>query len=151
KEQTMTTTDEAVAEVDEQAVEALAGRLFQMGLSTFEYFTVYLGDRLGYYRALAEGSATSTELASRTGTNERYGGEWLEQQAVAGLIDVAGTETAPAARRFSLAPAAALVFVERDSPAYLAPLARIGGSLALVLPALLEAFRSGGGVNWADY
>jgi 2-polyprenyl-3-methyl-5-hydroxy-6-metoxy-1,4-benzoquinol methylase len=151
KEQMMTTAEQAASEIDEQAVEALAGRLFQMGLGAFEYFTVYLGDRLGYYRALAGEAATPAELAARTGTNERYAREWLEQQAVAGLIDVAGSDSVPAARRYSLSPAAALVFVDRGSPAYLAPLSRYGGSLSLVLPALLEAFRTGGGVSWADY
>jgi hypothetical protein len=33
---------------------------------------VVLGDRLGLYRALAAGPATSSELAQRTGTDARY-------------------------------------------------------------------------------
>ncbi len=37
-----------------------------------------VGDRLGLYRALADGGpATSAELARRTGTHERYIREWL--------------------------------------------------------------------------
>ena len=31
---------------------------------------------------------TSSELAARTGVHERYAREWLEQQAVTGLVDV---------------------------------------------------------------
>jgi hypothetical protein len=38
-----------------------------------EVASVYLGDRLGLYRALADGGpATTQELADRTGTHERY-------------------------------------------------------------------------------
>ena len=48
---------------------------------------IYLGDRLGWYRALAdEGPLTAAELAHRTGTVERYAREWLEQQSVSGNV-----------------------------------------------------------------
>lgn len=58
---------------------ALADRLFHDMIGALELFTVYLGERLGLYRALAmEGPATSAELAGRTGTTERYVREWLE-------------------------------------------------------------------------
>ena len=52
---------------------ALAGRLFRDMTGALELLTVYLGERLGLYQALhAGGSATSPELAARTGTVERY-------------------------------------------------------------------------------
>ncbi len=51
----------------------LAQRLFRSAIATLDLYAVYLGDRLGLYRALAEGGlATSGELARRTGANERY-------------------------------------------------------------------------------
>ncbi|MDQ3648608.1 MAG: hypothetical protein M3433_08530 [Actinomycetota bacterium] len=63
-------------------------RLFQATLGAWDILTVYLGDRLGLYRALAEaGSLTSGELAAATGTHERYVREWLEQQAANGVLD----------------------------------------------------------------
>ena len=62
---------------------ALADRLFRDAAGALELYTIYLGDRLGLYRALHEdGPATSGELAARTGTNERYVREWLEHHAV---------------------------------------------------------------------
>src|SRR4051812_4636443 len=82
------TTDDAA---DPAPVDALADRILNSGVAAFEMFSIYLGDRLGWYRSLAaDGPATATELANRTGTTERYAREWLEQQAVAGLIDVDG-------------------------------------------------------------
>ena len=63
----------------------LAGRLMAAALGALDTQTVYLGDRLGLYRSLAEeGPATPTELAERAGIHPRYAREWLEHQAVGG-------------------------------------------------------------------
>src|SRR5918996_3649990 len=68
---------------------ALVERLFQDAVGALELYTVYLGERLGLYRALAEGGpATSSELAERTGTTERYVREWLEHHASGGALPV---------------------------------------------------------------
>jgi SAM-dependent methyltransferase len=73
----------------EDPTEALADRLFRDALGALELFAVYLGERLGLYRALHEGGpATSGELAGRTGTAERYVREWLEHHAASGLLEV---------------------------------------------------------------
>ena len=56
-----------------EAADDVAERIFAMALAGAEAMSVYLGDRLGWYRSLAsEGAATPAELASRTGTAERY-------------------------------------------------------------------------------
>src|SRR6478672_6257508 len=83
--------------------DALVERLGQAGTGLMELCTVYLGERLGYYDALATGdSLTSTELAHRTGTHERYAREWLEQQTTTGFLDVEDPTLAPLDRRFLL-------------------------------------------------
>src|SRR6266540_145506 len=80
---------------------ALAERLFRDAAGALELYTVYLGERLGLYRALDEGGpATSSELAERTGTTERYVREWLEHHASSGILDVDD----PAAASRSCAP-----------------------------------------------
>src|SRR5262249_60944431 len=62
---------------------------------------VVIGDRLGLYRALAEGGpATPAELARRTQTSGRDVREWLSGQAAAGYVSYD-----PTARRFALPPA----------------------------------------------
>jgi len=64
----------------EQASGALMGRIFEAALGFMELLTVYVGELLGLYEALAQdGPATAAELASRTGIDERYAREWLEQ------------------------------------------------------------------------
>jgi SAM-dependent methyltransferase len=139
-------------QVDEAQRDALAERLFGAALGAYELFTVHLGDRLGYYRALTErGDVTTTELAEATGTDERYAREWLEQQAVAGILEVDDVEAAPNERRYRLPAAHAEVLVDRDSLAHLTPMARYGVSFAQTLPAIEDAFRTGGGVAWEDF
>jgi SAM-dependent methyltransferase len=139
-------------EVDTARRDAFAERLFGAALGAYELMTVHLGDRLGYYRALAEqGPSTSAELAAAAGTAERYTREWLEQQAVAGILEVDDVAAEPAERRFSVPAAHAEVLSDRDSLAHVTPLARYGVAFAHVLPAVEEAFRSGGGVSWEEF
>jgi 2-polyprenyl-3-methyl-5-hydroxy-6-metoxy-1,4-benzoquinol methylase len=132
--------------------DALVARLMRASAGMFEVYTTYLGDRLGLYRALATaGAATAAELAARTGTNERYMREWLEQQTVIGILRVDDARAAPTDRRHSLPAGHAEVLVERDSLNYLAPLAQLMVGTVRPLSAILEAFRSGAGVPFGDY
>lgn len=124
---------------------ALAERLFHDVVGALELFTVYLGDRLGLYRALdAGGPATSSELAERTGTAERYVREWLEHHAASGLLEVDDPAAGPMARRYRLPPAHVPVLADPDNICYRAfsgvEIARAGRWL----PQLVDAFRTGG-------
>ncbi|MSQ35741.1 MAG: class I SAM-dependent methyltransferase [Dehalococcoidia bacterium] len=115
-------------------------------------FAVYLGDRLGLYRALASGGpATAGELAARAGIAERYAREWLEQQAVNEIVDVTGASADAGLRRYALPAAHAAVLVDRDSLTYLTPFAALAGAVGAQLPALVEAYRTGGGVPWSAF
>lgn len=132
--------------------EAFVRRLLQAFVEGGNLVTIYLGDRLGLYQALAElGPVTSGELATQAGTHERYTREWLEQQAVAGIIEVEDAQVEASARRYHLSPGHAEVLLAPDSLNYLTPLARMAVGGAQPMPALLEAFRTGGGVPYADY
>jgi ubiquinone/menaquinone biosynthesis C-methylase UbiE len=131
---------------------AVAEHLFQMTLNALELFHVYLGDRLGLYRALAGGSPLSPlELADRAAIAPRYAREWMEQQAVAGYLAVAESSDDPDARRYALGPGYAEVLLDDTSLAYLVPLVSGVVGVARTLPAVVEAFRTGDGVAYASY
>ena len=128
------------------SADALAERLFTSAVASFDIAGVYLGDRLGWYRSLAtDGAATPDELAARTGTDARYAREWLEQQAVGGILDVAD------GHRFSLSDDHAAVLADPDSIYFMAPLARMLTAAYGRLPSLVEAYRSGAGIGWEAY
>jgi 2-polyprenyl-3-methyl-5-hydroxy-6-metoxy-1,4-benzoquinol methylase len=130
---------------DPARLEAFAGRMFGAANGALELLTVYLGERLGLYAALAErGPLSSAELAAATGTDERYVREWLEAQAACGILTVADG-------RFGLPPEHAVALLERESLAYVAPLAALQPALVGALRPLLEAFRSGAGVPYEVY
>ncbi|MFG1819388.1 methyltransferase domain-containing protein [Kribbella sp. NPDC049174] len=136
----MGTTDES-----EDRTQALADRLLRDAGAALELYTIYLGERLGLYRALAEqGPATSTELADRTGTAERYVREWLEHHAASGLVDVDDTGAEPGVRRYTLPPEHVPVLADPDDVRYQAhqgvEITRAGRRL----PDLADAFRTGG-------
>jgi SAM-dependent methyltransferase len=129
----------------DQAIDSVAERVLDAAVHTADLIGIAIGDRLGYYRCLAEqGPVTADELAMATGTVPRYTREWLEQQAVSGLL-------VPHGDRFGLAPGVAGVLAEPDELSYLAPLARQLLAAARMVPAIAEAARTGSGVPWSDY
>jgi 2-polyprenyl-3-methyl-5-hydroxy-6-metoxy-1,4-benzoquinol methylase len=147
----------AILDADDQAIQEarrdeLAGRLAGAVLASLDLQAVYIGDRLGLYRALeAGGAATPSELADRAGIHPRYAREWLEHQAVGSILDVDDPSAAADERRYALPAAHAAVLTDPDSLALVAPLARFVVGTAKTMPMLLDAYRTGEGVDWADY
>ncbi len=136
----------------EQRRDALVERIFGSCIGFMEILSIYVGDRLGFYRALVDdGGATASQLADATGTNERYAREWLEQQAAAGILDVDDAEAQPEERRYQLLDGNDEVLLTRDSLYYVAPFVQQMVGITRPLPAVLEAFRTGGGVPYPDY
>ncbi len=132
--------------------DALAERIFNSALGAFDLLSIQVGDRLGWYAALVEhGPATPDEIAGATGTNPRYAREWLEQQAVGGLIEVDDVAADAEDRRYSLPAAHAEVLLDRESLAYVAPIARFLPAVGRLMPDFLHAFRTGGGVPWSAF
>jgi ubiquinone/menaquinone biosynthesis C-methylase UbiE len=132
--------------LDMKKLEPLLGTMVNELGAAANAALVFTGDRLGFYRAMADGEPlTCDQLAARTGTHERYVREWLACQAASGFVTYdAGEGT------FALSPEQAAVFADEDSPVYLT-----GGfhSLAAVFadqPRLEEAFRTGKGLGWGD-
>ena len=107
---------------------------------------VVIGEKLGLYKALAEGPVNSAELAAKTKTDERYVREWLSSQAAGGYVTY-NEQT----RKFSLNEEQAFTLVNEDSPAYLPGAFQLAlGSLAAV-PRIVESFRTGAGMGWHEH
>lgn len=106
---------------------------------------IYLGDKLNLYDTLAQlETATASELAEATSLKERWLQEWLRNQASAGLLNFDGNG------RYSMSPEAATIFVNTESPFYLA-----GAFSAPTTPEELdqaeEAFKTGIGISWDEH
>jgi predicted O-methyltransferase YrrM len=138
----MTDTEGAAVTVDE-----FAERVFQSALGMVEILSIHLGDHLGWYDALAASPSTAKQLAAATSTHERYAREWLEQQAVCGIL-VTDPSAAADDRVYSLTPASRESLTDTSSLGYMAAVARSLSAAAVRTPALLAAYRNGGGVSW---
>ncbi len=136
---------------DEAARDALVGRLFEAALGTFDLAALHVGERLGLYAALAGDGLTAPELATATETAPRYVREWLEQQAVTGILVVDDPAAADDHRRYSLPAGHREVLLHPESLAFMAPVARAMMGVAAQTPRLLDVFRSGGGLPWEAY
>jgi len=131
--------------------DAFAERMVSSVAVAMDVFSAYLGDRLGFYRELAAGPATAGELASKAGCHERYAREWLEHQAATGIVRVEEAGADASSRRYALPEGHAEVLLDRDSLSYVGPIVRLFVGAVSPLPSLLEAYRTGGGVAYADY
>src|SRR4051812_19546352 len=131
--------------------DALVERLFAATIDGLELLSVYLGSELGLYRTLAErGPMTSASLSREAGIAPRYAREWLEQQAVAGLLDVAADGDADH-RRYALGPEHARVLADPDDGAHVAPFGHLLAGIGQALPLLVHAYRTGDGVPYSAY
>ena len=150
--QAVSTGTNALTDAQQAERDALAERLFKSTMGALELFHIYLGERLGLYRALAtSGPLTVAEMASTAGINERYAREWLEQQAVAGILFVESGRAGAEGRRYGLPPGHAEVLDDPNSALFLAPAARAIVAIGSVMPLVMEAFRTGGGVPYEAY
>lgn len=126
--------------------DVLVERLFGATLGAMDVLSVYLGVRLGLYRALADrGSSSSEELAEATGLNERYVREWLEQQATTGVLDVDDE------RRYTLPAGHDEALLDETSLNYIAPVGKLVVACVRPIDELLAAYRTGDGVPYAHY
>lgn len=111
--------------------------------ATMHATLVVLGDKLGLYKAMAgAGPLTSTELAQRTGTAERYVREWLNANAASGYLTYE-----PSTQRFTLPDEQAFALAEMDIPGAF----YIASACFNDEPKIAEAFRSGKGVGWHEH
>lgn len=134
-------------QLDQTKLNVLIGKMLGDLGGAFSVPTTRLGFRLGLYDALAsQGPASAAQLAARAGgLAVRYVREWALAQAANGYIDYD-----PAADTFSVSPEQAMIFVERDSPVYLAGAFDMVAAMIEGESKVEHAFRTGTGVRWGD-
>lgn len=128
--------------LDVEALKAYAKQVFGLLDGAVTSALIHLGDRLGLYRELARGPATSEELAGRAGLDERWVREWLHNQGAAGLLEHG------ADGRFSLSPEGRAVLADEDHPAFGAGMFSQLPETLGVAGKLVEAFRTGRGLPY---
>ncbi len=142
----MTMTNET-RPFDMAKLEAFVGKAVTEAGATLSSSLVLIGDKLGLYKAMAGSQpTTSSELAAKTNTSERYVREWLLNQAAGGFIDYD-----PSAHRYSLSPENALALTDESSPAFVIGLFQTAVALSRAEARITEAFRSGKGMAWGEH
>ena len=108
---------------------------------------IRLGDRLGLYKAMADSQPVSpAELATKTGTHERYMREWLNANAASGYVMYD-----PATKKYTLPAEQAFALAVESSPAFLPGFYQIISSCFHDVEKMEEAFKSGKGVGWHEH
>ncbi|CAJ1510798.1 class I SAM-dependent methyltransferase [[Mycobacterium] burgundiense] len=141
------TTQDAAPAVDTDKLMAFVFRAVEEAGAALNCALVVMGDRLGYYRSLAEhGASTPAELAQRTGTEEHYAREWLNAQAAGSFVAYE-----PDTGRYHLPPEQAVALTDETSPAFVGGLFQIALGTASDAARIVAAARTGDGVAWGDH
>ena len=104
-----------------------------------------IGNRLGLYRALAEGPATPERLAERTACHPRYLTEWLRNQAAGSYVSYQ-----PTTGEFFMTEEQAFCLADPNGPNFSAVFL-VGLGYLRAEPRITEAFRTGEGVGWHEH
>jgi SAM-dependent methyltransferase len=142
----MATTSQA-RPIDSEKLNALLGQAVQdMGAALYATLIV-IGDRLGLYRALSDGTpVTSAQLAERTGTSERYIREWLNANAASKYV-----EYDAASQTYWMTPEQAFILGMDDTPVHLPGFFHMVASCMKDEEKLVEVFRTGKGFGWHEH
>ena len=114
--------------------------------ATISAGNVVIGERLGLYRALAQGPADARALAAATSTDERYVDEWLRGQAAGGYV-----EYDSASATYSMTPEKAFALTDPDGPVFLPGAFELALGALKARPHIEDAFRSGTGFGWHEH
>ncbi|SDU54733.1 class I SAM-dependent methyltransferase [Gordonia westfalica] len=134
--------------IDLARVEAFAGQVSADLTHAYHSISVHLGDRLGLWRSLADlGSATSAELAERSGLAPRYVHEWLCVQAAAGYV-VLDASSDGGIDTFTLPAEHAMVLADDDSPAAIVAGFEVAAAVWASVDQLAHAYTTGDGIPW---
>ncbi len=129
----------------QDAVKQFAGRLLDIYTGAVLTKLIDIGYQTGLFEASTAGPATSGELSERAQLHERYVREWLGAMVTSGIYTYD-----PATKRYTL-PEEHAVLLTGDTAQNQCPRSRMINHFGKHLPALIECFRTGGGVPYAEF
>ncbi len=133
--------------IDENKMNEFLGKVVGDFGASLSSALVYIGQKLGLYKAMAEaGAVTPAELAQKTSTNERYVREWLINQAAGGYA-----EYDPETGRYSLTPEQTVALTEEHSPFYVGGGFFVVKAMTQAVERIENSFRDGGGMLWGEH
>lgn len=133
--------------IDQAKLEAFVARFTEDMAATLHAATVVVGDKLGLYRALADGGRqTPTELAARAGCQARLVEEWLNAQAASAYC-----EYEPATGRYSLTEEQAACLAHDGTPAFIAGGMTVASATHKDEQRLRSAFAADGALGWHEH
>jgi SAM-dependent methyltransferase len=133
--------------VDQAKLDEFMGRFVGDLGAALSAALVVIGDRLGLYRAMADGEPVGPdELAERTGTDARYVREWLSNQAAGGYVNYD-----PGRGTFSLSPEQAFALAQEDSPAFVPGAFQVATAAIKDEEKIERAFVGRHGVGWHEH
>jgi len=134
-------------EVDSDKLMAFVFRCVDEVGATLNAGLVVMGDKLGYYRAMAaSGPTTPQRLADDTATGEPYAREWLNAQAAGAIV-----EYDAATGEYALPPEHVVAFTDESSPAYLPGLFQIAIGTVQDSSKIIQVAREGAGFGWGEH
>ena len=143
----MTAIDDTATTVDPDKLMGFVFRAVEEAGAALNCALVVMGDRLGYYRSLAQhGPTTPAELAERTGTDEHYAREWLNAQAAGEFVCYDA-----ATGRYHLPAEQAVALTDETSPAFVTGLFQIAHGTICDATKIIDAARAGDGIGWGEH
>lgn len=136
----------AIRPINEDKMHAFLGKVVGDFGAALSSSLVYIGQKLGLYKAIAAGPVTPAELAQKTSTNERYIREWLINQAASGYVDYDSANG-----RYSLSPEQATALTDEASPFFVGGGFFVVKAMTAAVSRIENAFKNGGGMLWGEH
>ncbi len=128
-------------EIETAKVKQFSARIMEDYGNTLRGAMLYIGDRLGLFKALAHGQwVTLEELAQQTGYTTRYLREWLGSMVTGNYLAYD-----PQSRSYRLPAEFVPVLADEDSPYFAGGIIQLSVPFVSMAPKIIEAFRCGGG------
>ena len=109
---------------------------------------IVIGEKLGLYKAMATPNEriTASQLAARTGANERYLLEWLNANAASGYICYDAE-----AESYYMTDEQSFIMASDESPVHVPGAFLLAVAALRSVPTVAERFKTGEGLGWHEH